>query len=425
MSADVLKLVKKSDGSTFDVNEIREDFPILGRRIHGHPLVYLDNAATTQKPKSVVRSINRYYQEYNSNVHRSVHTLGAEASEAYESARRKISKFIGATSEKEVIFTRGTTECLNLVARGLGDQIVSPGEDVFVTRMEHHSNFVPWQELAKRKQANFKIIELTEDYRVDIEAFEKALEEGKPKIVAISFMSNVLGVMNPIHRMAEIAKDKGALVVVDGAQAVAHIGLNLKSMRGVDLFAFSAHKMCGPTGLGVLWGRQEVLEQMNPVSYGGDMILEVGDENTTWNELPYRFEAGTPPIASVIALGTAVDYLQSIGMDPICLYEQELTKVALRKFSEIKGLKLIGPKEAFCRGPVFSFVVEDVHPHDLSQVLDASGIAVRAGHHCAQPLHRTLHLPATSRASFSFYNTVEEIDVLVKGIRQAQGYFKK
>ena len=424
MTAEALKKVDQDD-TTFDIKKIREDFPILKRRVNGHPLVYLDNAATVQKPQVVIDAVSDFYQNSNSNVHRSVHTLGAEASEAYERARRSIAKFIGAAQNEEVIFTKGTTDSLNLVAQGLGDQIVSKGDDIFVTRMEHHSNFVPWQQLAKRCEANFKIIELTEDFRVDIAAFEKALEAGRPKLVCLSFMSNVLGVMNPIHRMAEIAKSKGATVVVDGAQAVAHVKLNLQAMRSVDLFAFSSHKMCGPTGVGVLWGRREILEKMNPISFGGDMILQVGDQETSWNELPFKFESGTPNIAGVIGLGAAAEYLQSIGMDALCLYEQELTKAALQKLKEIKGLRLLGPKEAFCRGPVFSFMVEDVHPHDLSQIMDASGVAVRAGHHCTQPLHRFLKIPASSRASFSFYNTLEEVDALVKAIRQAQGYFKK
>jgi len=410
--------------SPLDIQRIRKDFPVLAQKIYGKPLVYLDNAATTQKPNQVIDAITRFYSEANSNVHRSVHSLGAEATEAYEGARKKIQEFIGAETEREVIFTRGTTESMNLIMRGWGDDHIQKGDDIIVTRLEHHSNFVPWQSLAERKEANFKIVELTDDYRIDKESFEKALS-GKPKIVAISLLSNVLGGITPVHELAQLAKDKGAIVVIDAAQAIAHIGLKVTEMGPVDFVAFSGHKMCGPTGIGVLWGREELLEDMSPYQFGGDMIQEVRDTHTTWNELPYKYEAGTPNISGVIGLGAAVDYLESIGMENIASYEQEITKQGLQKFNSLKGVHLLGPKDSLNRAPVFAFTVDNIHPHDLATFLDTEGIAVRAGHHCTMPLHFKAGITASSRASFYFYNKLSEIDRLIEAIEKAKEYFNR
>lgn len=420
MNQNKMELLKPS---SLHVENIRKDFPILSQKVRNHLLVYLDNAATSQKPISVIQAMNQHYSETNANVHRSVHALGEFSTQAFEGVRKKLCHFLGTEDEKEIIFTRGTTESMNCIMRGWGEENIQKDDTILVTRMEHHSHFVPWQTLALKKGAHFKIVELTSDFRIDQNHFKQLLEE-QPRLVALTLMSNVLGVINPVHHLAQMAKEKGALVVVDGAQAISHLPVKIPELGPIDFFAFSSHKMLGPTGVGVLWGRKEILEKMSPYQFGGDMILEVQDEKTSWNELPWKFEAGTPPIAEVIGLGAAVDYLQLMGMERICNYEQELTLYALKKLKEIKGLRILGPSDTVCRGTIFSFVVEGIHPHDLATFLDSLGIAIRAGHHCAQPLHRKVGLVASARASFAFYNTLEEVDRLIEGIQKAKEYFR-
>lgn len=412
---------------SFDVQKIRADFPILSQKVHGHPLVYLDSGASSQKPSVVIETIRDYYQSSNANVHRGAYTLSQIATEKYEGVRPKVARFLGlkpseSETPQEIIFTRGTTEALNLIAQCWGRKFVEANDDIVVTRMEHHSNFVCWQQLAQEKKANFKIIELDSNYRLDLDSLKEALS-GRPKVLALTYQSNVLGTVNPIAEIAHMAKEAGAIVVVDAAQAVPSRPIRIESLGPIDFLAFSAHKMCGPTGVGVLWGRKELLETMSLYHYGGDMILQVKDQVTTWNELPWRFEAGTPHIEGVIALGAAIDYLSSIGMDAIEEHERKLTEKALALLKEIPGLQIFGPPTAEDRGPAISFVLEGVHPHDLATFLDQSGIAVRAGHHCAQPLLAPLGISATTRASFYFYNTLEEVDLLVKALKDAKEYF--
>lgn len=408
---------------TLDVEKIRKDFPILNREIRGKKLVYLDNAATSQKPLAVIEAQARVYTQMNANVHRGVHLLSQESTDAYEKSRRKIANFLGTKDEGEIIFTRGTTEALNLVAQSWGRANVQSGDEVVVTRMEHHSNFVPWQVLAKEKGATFTVCELTPDYTLDLEMLKRILARGKTKVLAVTAMSNVLGTVTPIREIAAMAKKAGALVVVDGAQAMAHLPVRLKDFGEIDFLAFSAHKMCGPTGIGVLWGKRAILEKMPPYQFGGDMILQVGDEATSWNELPWKFEAGTPNYGDSIAFGAALDYLEAIGRDRIHTYELALVRYAQEKISGIKGLKIQAPKDPTIHGGVLSFTVEGVHPHDLGTFLDAEGVAIRAGHHCAQPLMRKLSIPATNRASFYFYNTLEEIDVFADALVKAVKFF--
>lgn len=407
--------------SGFDVKRIRADFPILSREVRGRRLVYLDNAATSQKPLVVLESLNHVYRNLNANVHRGVHLLSQECTDAFEKSRRRVAGFLGVKSDQEVIFTRGTTEAINLVAHSFGG--LAPGDDVIVTRMEHHSNFVPWQALARKSGARFQIAELGNDYRLDLDHLEFLLKSGRPKILAVTAMSNVLGTINPVREIATMAKRYGATVVVDGAQAMAHRPWTISEMGPIDFLAFSAHKMCGPTGVGVLWGRKELLEKMQPWQYGGDMILQVGDEVTTWNDLPYKFEAGTPNYADAIAFGAALDYLAEVGWDRIVAHESELVAYGRTLLTKIPGLKILAPSNAADHGGVISFVSGAVHPHDMATFLDAEGIAVRAGHHCAQPLMRKLGLVATNRASVSFYNTKEEMAFLADGVRRAMEYF--
>ena len=407
---------------SFDVESIRKDFPILGREIRGKKLVYLDNAATSQKPLAVIEAQSRVYKELNANVHRGVHFLSQESTDAYERSRTKIARFIGVKNDQEIIFTRGTTESINLVMHSWGREFVQAGDTILVTRMEHHSNFVPWQSLALEKKAHFKIVELNE-YCLDLDHMEKLLKEGRVKIVAVTAMSNVLGTINPVKQIAELAKKYGALVLVDAAQAMAHTGLKVSAMGPIDFMAFSSHKMCGPTGIGVLWGRKELLLSMRPYQFGGDMILQVGDENTSWNELPWKFEAGTPNYGDSIAFGAALDYLQEIGMDRIHQYEQELVGYAREQMSRLSDIKILAPNDPKIHGGVLSFTCSKVHPHDMATFLDTEGIAIRAGHHCAQPLMKKLGVIATNRASFYFYNTKKEIDRLVTSVGAALEYF--
>ena len=407
----------------FDIQHIRNDFPILQREIRGKRLVYLDNAATTQKPLAVIESWSNVFRNLNANVHRGVHLLSQESTDAFEKARRKVASYIGVKHEEEVIYTRGTTEAINLVASSWGRANVKAGDDIIVTRMEHHSNFVPWQSLAKEVNANFKIVELTSDYTLDLSHLESLLKSGRPKVLAVTAMSNVLGTINPIRDIAKLAKSYGAVVVVDAAQAMAHLNRKIADFGDIDFLAFSAHKMCGPTGIGILWGRKELLQKMPPYQYGGDMILQVTDELTTWNELPWKFEAGTPNYADAIAFGAALDYLEDVGLAQIEAHEASLIQYGRSLLSQIPGVKVLAPENSKAHGGVLSFTVAKVHPHDLATFLDAEGIAIRAGHHCAQPLMKKLGLAATNRASVSFYNTKDELGVLATQVQRAQEYF--
>lgn len=408
----------------FDVNKLRLDFPILQRKVHGKNLVYVDNAASMQKPKSVLDKMDDFYLNHYSNIHRSVHLLSQEATTSYESVRQKLCSFFSTDSTEEIIFTKGTTDAVNLVAASLGDLVLCEGDEIVVSRMEHHANFVAWQSLAKRKKAHFKIVELADDFSIDKNAFKNALSS-KTKIVALSAMSNVLGTANDLAPLVEMAKQVGAYILVDAAQWAAHLPMNISKWGDIDFCCFSAHKIGGPTGVGALWGKKKVLQQMSPYQFGGDMILNVGDLSTEWNELPYKFEAGTPAISEVIGMGEAIDYLQSWGLSELSRYEEDLCSYALDEILKINELSLFGSKEIKNRAPVFSFAIDGIHPHDLGTFLDHDGVAVRAGHHCAQPLHAFYKLGSTTRASFCFYNTKEEVDKVTESLKRAIAYFKK
>jgi cysteine desulfurase/selenocysteine lyase len=411
------------DDLGFDAEKFRRDFPILSREIRGKPLIYLDNAATTQKPIQVIEAQSRVYREQNANVHRGVHWLSQETSDAYEKSRRKIARHIGVKDDAEIIFTRGTTEAINLVASTWGRVNVQSGDRVVLTRMEHHSNFVPWQYLCHERGATLEIWELESDYTLDLNKLEEILKRGRVKLLTFTAMSNVLGTVTPVEKIAALGKRYGATVLVDAAQAMAHMPVSLKDWPSVDFVAFSAHKMCGPTGIGVLWGRRALLEAMPPYQLGGSMILRVGDDSTSWNEIPFKFEAGTPNYGDSIAFGAALDYLAEIGMDKIHTFESALVKYAKEKLLAIPTVKVLAPPRPEDQGGVLSFTSEHVHPHDLSTFLDAEGIAVRAGHHCAQPLMRKLGVIATSRASFYFYNLPSEVDRFAEVVKNAVEYF--
>lgn len=401
-----------------NVNEIRSQFPILNQEVNGHPLVYLDSAATSQKPIQVLEALDHYYRQYNSNVHRGVHTLGNLATEGYEGAREKVRNFIHARSIKEIIFTRGTTTALNLVASSYARANCSAGDEIVITPMEHHSNLIPWQQVAKETGATLKYIPLQEDGSISLEDVRQTLTE-KTKIVSVAHASNVLGTINPIKEMAQIAHQYGAVLVVDAAQSAPHKKIDVQDLD-CDFLAFSGHKMCAPTGIGVLYGKQELLEEMEPIEYGGEMIDFVEMYDSTWKELPWKFEGGTPIIAGAIGLGAAIDFLEEIGMDHIEKHEQHLVHYALEQLADLEGFELYGPKE---RGGLLTFNMEGIHPHDLATALDAEGIAVRAGHHCCQPLMKWLQVSATARASFYLYNTEEDIDRFVVGLQHAKEYF--
>lgn len=407
----------------FDAEKYRKDFPILSRKVHEKPLIYLDNAATTQKPIQVIEAQSRVYREQNANVHRGVHWLSQETTDAYEKSRRKIARHLGIKDDAEIIFTRGTTEAINMVSRTWGLANVQAGDRLVVTRMEHHSNFVPWQSLAIEKGAIFEIWEIEKDFTLDLNRLEEILKKGRVKLVAFTAMSNVLGTINPVAEISALAKKYGATVLVDAAQAVAHLPVNLGKWKNVDFVAFSAHKMCGPTGIGVLWGRRAVLEAMPPYHFGGSMILQVGDEKSTWSEIPAKFEAGTPNYGDSIAFGAALDYLADVGMENVHAYETALVRYARSKLLEIPGVQLLAPSDPELHGGVLSFTTAHVHPHDLGTFLDAEGIAIRSGHHCAQPLMRKLGVIATSRASFYFYNLPSEVDRFAQVVRNALEYF--
>lgn len=401
-----------------NTKEIRQLFPILDQKVNGKPLVYLDNAATSQKPLSVIETLDRYYREYNSNVHRGVHTLGTKATDAYEGAREKVRRFINAKSTQEIIFTRGTTAALNMVATSYGRANLQEGDEIVITYMEHHSNLIPWQQAAKQTGATLKYIPLQADGTIDMKDVEATVTENT-KIVAVAHVSNVLGTINPIKEIARVAHQRGAVIVVDAAQSAPHMKIDVQDLD-CDFLAFSGHKMCGPTGIGVLYGKRELLEKMEPVEFGGEMIDFVDLYESTWKELPWKFEGGTPIIAGAVGLGAAIDFLEDIGLDHIAAHEQELAQYALERLSAIKGLAIYGPKH---RGGLVTFNIEGVHPHDVATVLDAEGIAIRAGHHCAQPLMKWLNVTATARASFYLYNTKEEIDQFVDALQKAKEYF--
>jgi len=398
---------------------IREQFPILHQEINGHPLVYLDSAATSQKPRAVLDALKHYYEWENSNVHRGVHTLGSRATDAYEGAREKVARFIGAARTQEIIFTRGTTTSLNMVASAYGPAVLQEGDEIVITPMEHHSNLIPWQQLAKRTGATLKYIPLQPDGNIALEDAEKTITD-RTKIVSIAHVSNVLGVVNPVKELAEIAHRHGAVMVIDGAQSTPHMKVNVQELD-CDFYAFSGHKMCAPTGIGVLYGKKHLLESMEPIEFGGEMIDDVGLYESTWKELPWKFEGGTPIIAGAIGLGAAIDFLQEIGMDAIHQHETKLAKYATAKLSEIEGLTLYGPRER--EVGLLTFNLQDIHPHDVATVLDASGVAIRAGHHCCQPLMRWLEASATARASLYLYNTEQDIDRLAEALVQTKEYF--
>ena len=403
-----------------DIEKIRRDFPILKREVHGKQLVYLDNAATSQKPESVIQAISEYYRTYNANTHRGVHLLSEEATDKYEYAHRKVAKFINAKSYKEIIFVRNTTEAINLVAYSWGRANVSKGDTIVLSEMEHHSNIVPWQLLAKEKGANLEYIEVDDTGCLNLDSLDNILSKDV-KLVSVAHMSNVLGTINPVELIIEKAHNAGALVMIDGAQSAAHMPIDMQKI-GCDFYAFSGHKMAGPTGIGVLYGKKSLLEQMDPFLGGGDMILEVKLTESTWNDLPWKFEAGTPSIAQGIGLGAAIDYLTEIGMDVIHEYEQEIVSYAMSELLNIDGIEILGPSSEL-RGGLVSFSLKDVHPHDIASILDMDGVAIRAGHHCAQPLHDKYGLSASARASFYIYNTKDEVDLLINAINKAKGIF--
>ena len=407
--------------NSFDVARIREDFPILKELVHGKPLVYLDNAATTQKPQAVIDALVNYYQTENSNVHRGVHTLSQLATDAYEGAREKVRQFINAEHDKEIIFVRGTTEGINLVAQTYGRANIGPGDEIIITAMEHHSNIVPWQILCEEKGAHLKVIPINDDGELLLEEYESLLGP-RTKFVSVVHQSNALGTINPVEEIIELAHARGVPVLLDGAQAVAHVPIDVQKM-GCDFYAFSGHKLYGPTGVGVLYGRADLLDAMPPYQGGGEMIRSVTFEKTLYNVIPNKFEAGTQNIAGSVGLGAAMDYVNSVGTDNIAAYEKELLAYGAERLSEIELVKLIGT--ARHKGSILSFVMENAHPHDVGTILDAEGIAVRTGHHCAQPLMDRYGVPATVRASLAFYNTKEEIDTLVKGIDRVIEVFSR
>ncbi len=404
-----------------DIEKVRADFPILKRTINGKRLVYLDNTNTTQKPKVVIDARVDYYSRYNSNIHRAVYTIAEEATDAYEKAREKTARFVGSPS-KELVFVRGTTEATNLVRFAWGEKNVKRGDILVTTLMEHHSNIVPWQLLAKSKGAKLRFVGLQPDGTLDMASFEDILKEG-PRLVAVTHCSNVLGTINDVASICAKARRAGATTVVDGAQSVPHLPVDIQSV-GSDFYAFSGHKMLGPTGIGALVAKKKTLEEMEPFHGGGEMIKEVYLDHSTWNDVPLKFEAGTVNIADAIGLGAAVDYLSSIGMDKVREHEVRLLEYALQTLPEVKGFKPYGPEDPKLKGGVISFNLADIHPHDLATILDEEGVAIRSGHHCAQPLMRWLDVPATSRASFHVYNSYDDIDALKAGLQKAGALFK-
>jgi cysteine desulfurase/selenocysteine lyase len=409
---------------SYDIELVRKDFPILERRVRdGRPLVYLDSANTSQKPRQVLDVLAEFYEQHNANIHRATHALGEEATEAYEDARLKVASFIGAPHVEEVVFTKNSSEALNLVANvlGWGPRGLKPGDEVVITEMEHHSNIVPWQILCERTGATLRWFGVTDDGRLDLSNADELINE-RTKVLALVHVSNVLGTLNPVAALAARAHEVGALVVVDGSQAVPQLPVDVQAL-GVDFYAFTGHKMCGPTGIGVLWGRRDLLDELPPFLGGGEMIETVTMEKSTYASLPHKYEAGTPPIAEAVTLGAAVDYLSELGMDAIAAHEHDITAYALKALSSVDGLRIIGPAEAVDRGGAISFTLGKVHPHDVAQVLDADGVAVRAGHHCGRPIHQRFGVTASTRASSYLYTTPAEIDALVAALEKAARFF--
>lgn len=400
-------------------SEIRKLFPILHQDVNGHPLVYLDNAATSHKPVSVIEAVKKYYEWDNSNVHRGVHTLGSRATDAYEGAREKVARFLNARSTEEIIFTRGTTTAINLVAASYARSVCREGDEIVITPMEHHSNLIPWQQVAKATGATLKYIPLQADGTIRLEDVEATITD-KTKMVAVTYVSNVLGVINPVKQIAEIAHRHGAKILVDGAQSTPHLKVDLQQLD-CDFYAFSGHKMCAPTGIGALYGKKELLEKMEPVEFGGEMIDHVDLYESTWKELPWKFEGGTPIIAGAVGLGAAIDFLTEIGLDEIDKHEKQLTAYAMERITPIEGVSIYGPREN--RAGLITFNLGDIHPHDVATVLDAEGVAVRAGHHCCQPLMRWLEVSATARASFYLYNNEDDVDRFIAALLKTKEYF--
>lgn len=405
-----------------NLKQIQKDFPILDREVNGRPLVYLDSASTSQKPKAVIDALTKFYETTNANIHRGVHTLSEEATEAYESVREKVRVLINTREAAEIIFTRGTTEAVNLVAATWGEQNINEGDEIVVTALEHHSNLVPWQQLCKRKNATLKMVPILEDGTLDVSQLDSFISV-KTRLVAVTQMSNAIGTIIPIKKIVQAAKAVGAKVLADGAQGVPHMGFDVQD-EPCDFLAFSSHKMLGPTGVGVLYARCEVLETMQPYQFGGDMVKEVSDVDATWNDLPHSFEAGTPNIADTIAFGAAIDYLQGIGFDAILEHDQKLLRYAREKLSQFPRLQLYGPSDTAMSGGIVSFNVPGVHPHDVGTILNSEGVAIRTGHHCAQPLLQKLGVSATARMSFYIYNTKEDIDAAASALQKVYGIFK-
>jgi cysteine desulfurase/selenocysteine lyase len=403
-----------------DVERIRQDFPLLQQRVRGKPLVYLDNAATSQKPQSVIDAVTRFYTSENANIHRGVHYLSERATDAYDQVREKVARFLNARSSREIIFTRGTTEGINLVAQSYGRMALKPGDDIVITAMEHHSNIVPWQLVCEQTGARLRAAPFNDAGELDVDAFERLLTD-RTRLVSVVHVSNALGTVNPVKRLITLAHDRGIPVLLDGAQSAPHLGVDVQELD-CDFFAFSGHKLFGPTGVGVLFGRESLLEQMPPYQGGGDMIATVTLERSTWAPLPAKFEAGTPMIAQVMGLGAALDYVMDIGFQRISSWEQQLLSYATERVTGIEGLKLVGT--AAHKASILGFTLKGVHPHDIGAILDDSGVAIRAGHHCAQPVMRHFGIPATARASFAFYNTRAEADILADALMQVRRMFR-
>jgi cysteine desulfurase/selenocysteine lyase len=409
--------------TTINIPQIREDFPILKRQVNGKPLIYFDNAATSQKPKVVIETTDRYYREYNANIHRGIHKLAEEATLAHEEARENIAKFINAKHMEEIIFTRNATEAINLVAYAWGRANISKGDKIVLTIMEHHSNIVPWQLLAQEKGAHIEYVKIDEEFALRQDELHELIDE-KTKIVCVTQASNVLGTINPLKEIGRVAHRFGAMFLVDAAQSVPHMRVDVRDID-CDFFAFSGHKMMGPTGIGVLHGKRELLQNMPPFLGGGEMIREVHTTGASWKDIPYKYEAGTPNIVGAIGLGAAVDYLQGIGMENVHDHERAITSYAMKRMSEVKGLVMYGPRDVTHRVGVIAFNLGDIHAHDLASILDEEGVAIRSGHHCAQPLMEFLNVPAMSRASFYIYNTKEEVDVFINSLEKARKLFAR
>jgi cysteine desulfurase/selenocysteine lyase len=419
----ILLVLSRSQTAAIDVARLRADFPILQRRVNGHPLIYLDNAATTQKPRQVIDSLVDFYTRLNANVHRGVHTLSVEATDAYEAARERIARFVGAQSPEEIVFVRNTTEGLNLVAVCWGRGNLKPGDEILATTFEHHSNLVPWQRIAQETGAKIRLIRLTLDGTIDMDDFRSLLSP-RTKVVAVAHASNVLGTISDLGEISELAHRVGAIVVADGAQSVPNVETDVTTL-GPDFLSFSGHKMLGPLGIGALWGRRALLEEMPPFLGGGGMIREVFEDRATWAPLPEKFDAGTPSVADSIALAVAADYLDEIGMRNVRAHEVEITAYALDRLASVPDVAVYGPLNAEARTGVVSFNLDGVHPHDVGTILDEAGIAVRAGHHCCQPLHRALDVAATLRASFYIYNSADEVDALVDALGTARRLYQR